>query len=631
VSCHDEGQLLAERPAVSVALVGSPNAGKTTLFNQLCGVRAKTANYPGVTVSRRESALRVGDRTLSLVDLPGTYSLTPVSPDEQVVLDSLHGDLEGVEPPDALLVVADATTLQRSLLLVADVLALGRPTALVLTMIDEVTARGGTLDLERLSLALGIPVMGIVGHRGVGLDAVRSSLEAPESWPRPVLTPPGSGAARAAWVDSVLTSSVSQLEVDRRTQRIDSVLLHPVLGTLVFLLAMLAVFQAVFTLAVPAMDALDSLFAGLAERVNDNIGGTFGSFLADGIVGGVGGVLVFLPQITLLFLLLALLEKVGYLARAAFLADRVMGRFGLEGRSFVAMLSAFACAIPGIMSTRTIPSERRRLATMMAAPLMTCSARLPVYTLLIAAFIPDEPLLGPLGAQGLTMFGLYLLGAVSGLVYAAILSATALRTPSVPVLMELPPYRMPTMRSVLLYVWDGAWAFVRKAGTIILATTAVLWILLNVPAVAPPEGMTDAEAASYQMEHSVAGRIGTAMEPVFAPLGFNWQINVAVISSLAAREVFVSTLAITTASESEDALPERLADLREPDGELVFTPPTVAAILVFFVYALQCFATLAVLRRESNSWKWPMFAFGSMFTIAYVMALLAHTIVAGVT
>lgn len=630
MSCHDEGQLLTERPAASVALVGSPNAGKTTLFNHLCGVRAKTANYPGVTVSRREARVHLEDHDLALVDLPGTYSLEPISPDEKVVLDSLHGRIEGVEAPDALLVVADATTLERSLLLVADVLALGKPTALVLTMIDEVAARGGALDLEALSRALGVPVVGVVGHRGVGLDDVRVLLASPETWPRPVLTPPEHGAERAAWVASIVASAVTTLQDDSRTRRIDAVLLHPVAGSIIFLATMLLVFQAVFTLAVPAMDALDSLFVWMAEQVSSAVPGQFGAFLADGIIGGVGGVLVFLPQIILLFLLLALLEKVGYLARAAFLADRVMGRFGLEGRSFVSMLSAFACAIPAIMSTRTIPSDRRRLATMMATPLMTCSARLPVYTLMIAAFIPADRTFGPFGAQGLTMLGLYLLGAVSGLVYAAILNVTALRAPAVPVLMELPPYRLPTLRSVALYVFDGAWAFIRKAGTIILATTAVLWVLLNVPSVTPPEGLSEAEAASYQMEHSVAGRIGTAMEPLFEPLGFNWQVNVAVISSLAAREVFVSTLAITTASESEEALPDRMHDLRDADGELVFTPPVVAAVLVFFVYALQCFATLAVLRRESNSWRWPALAFGSLFALAYAMAFVAHTIVAAV-
>jgi ferrous iron transport protein B len=631
VSCHDDGPLLSARAATTVAIIGSPNAGKTTLFNSLCGLRAKTANYPGVTVSRRERTLRLPDGDLTLVDLPGTYSLTPVSPDEEIVLEALEGHVEGVEPPDALMVVADATTLERSLLLVSEVLALGRPTALVLTMIDEVAARHGKIDMNRLSRALGVPVVGVIGHRGVGLDQVRALLADPAGWSRPVLAPPTSGAERSGWVASVLRTSVTAPQMDERTRRIDAVLLHPVAGAAIFLATMFAVFQAVFTLAAPAMDALDSLFASLAQDVDTAIGGTLGSFLGDGIVAGVGAVLVFLPQIVLLFLMLALLEKVGYLSRAALLADRVMGRFGLEGRSFVVMLSAFACAIPAIMATRTIPSERRRLATMMAAPLMTCSARLPVYTLMIAAFVPNRSVVGPIRAQGLTMFGLYLLGAVSGLVYAAVLNATALRAPTAPVMMELPPYRLPTPRSVLLYVWDGAWAFIRKAGTVILVVTALLWVLLNIPSVTPPAGLTEAQAASYQMEHSIAGRVGTAIEPVFAPLGFNWQINVAIIGSLAAREVFVSTLAVTTASESEDALPERLQQLTTADGEPVFTPPTVAAILIFFVYALQCLSTVVVLRRESNSRRWPALAFGSMFAFAYFAALVAHTLVAAVT
>lgn len=631
MSCHDDGSLLSERTSPMVALVGSPNAGKTTLFNSLCGLRAKTANYPGVTVSRREGKVHLADGDLTLVDLPGTYSLTPVSPDEEIVLEALEGRVDGVEPPDALMVVADATTLERSLLLVAEVLALGHPTALVLTMIDEVAARHGKIDMNRLSRALGIPVVGVVGHRGIGLDEVRALLADPASWGRPVLSPPTSGAERSGWVASILQSSVTAPQMDERTRRIDAVLLHPVAGAAIFLVTMFTVFQAVFTVAAPAMDALSSVFDSLAHDVDSAVGGTLGSFLGDGIVAGVGAVLVFLPQIALLFLMLALLEKVGYLPRAALLADRVTGRFGLEGRSFVVMLSAFACAIPAIMATRTIPSERRRLATMMAAPLMTCSARLPVYTLMIAAFVPNRTVIGPIGAQGLTMFGLYLLGAVSGLLYAAILNATALRAPTAPVMMELPPYRLPSPRSVLLYVWDGAWAFIRKAGTVILAVTALLWVLLNIPSVTPPAGLTDAQAASYQMEHSIAGQVGTAIEPVFAPLGFNWQINVAVIGSLGAREVFVSTLAVTTASESEDALPERLQKLTDADGHRVFTPPTVAAILIFFVYALQCMSTVVVLRRESNSRKWPAIAFGSMFGFAYLAALAAHTIVAAVT
>lgn len=631
MSCHEDGSLLTRVDGAVVAIVGSPNAGKTTLFNSLCGMRAKTANYPGVTVSRREGSMRLGEgATLTLVDLPGTYSLTPISPDEEVVLDALHGRVEGVRPPDAVVVVADATTLPRSLILISEVLALGLPTALVLTMVDEVHARHGSVDIERLSVALGVPVVGVVGHRGIGLDEVRTLLAEVSTWTEPLLPPPTSGPEHSGWIDSILARAITPPRADTRTRRIDAALLHPVVGVVVFFAAMFAMFQAVFTVAAPAMDALDSAFGSLATSIERAVGGTFGSFLGGGIVGGVGAVLVFLPQIVLLFLILALLEKVGYLARAAFLADRVMGRFGLEGRSFVVMLSAFACAIPAIMATRTIPSERRRLATMMAAPLMTCSARLPVYTLMISAFVPNRSVLGPIRAQGLTMFGLYLLGALSGLAYAAVLNATALRAPTAPVSMELPPYRLPTARSVALHVWDGAWAFIRKAGTVILVSTAVLWVLANFPSIDPPRGSSPAEASAFQLEHSIAGRFGRAIEPVFEPLGFDWRVDIALVSSIAAREVFVSSLAVTTETGNEAALPERLRSIRDSSGRRVFTAPTVAAILVFFVYALQCLSTVAVLARESNSRKWPAVALVSMLGLAYVAALIAHTVVSSI-
>jgi ferrous iron transport protein B len=614
-----------------IALVGSPNAGKTSIFNALAKARAKTANYPGVTVHRREASIELDGESVMLVDLPGTYGLDPISPDEAVVADTLHGRVDGVAPPDSLVVVTDATSLERSLFLVAELLELDIPTCVVLTMIDEVAARHGNIDLERLEAALGVPVIGVVGHKGLGIDGLRTLLTDPGAWPRPVIAPPTDEAARTAWVDSIVATAVSPLEADQRTQRIDRVLLHPVLGVAVFVAVMLAFFQSIFTLATPLVDWLDGGVAAFADTVRGWIGGWIGDLVADGVIGGVGAVLVFLPQITLLFLIIGLLERVGYLARAALLADRVMGRFGLEGRSFVAMLSSFACAVPGIMSTRTIPNERNRLATMMAAPLMTCSARLPVFTLLISAFVADRGVFGPIRSQGLTLFGLYVLGGVSGLVYSAVLSRVALRGPSAPFMMELPPYRRPTAAAVLLHVWEAAWSFVRKAGTVILVTTIGLWVLLNVPATTAPEGMDEAEAASYEMEHSVAGTIGKAMEPVFEPLGFEWQTNVAVLGSLAAREVFVSTLSITTAAESEDALPERLQTIERADGSQVFDPPTVGALLVFFVYALQCFSTVAVLRRESNSWKWPLAAMGSMFALAYVAALVAHTAITVVT
>lgn len=621
------GRSLAPSDTLQIAIVGSPNAGKTSLFNALTGIRAKTANYPGVTVHRREAAVQVRDRHLTLVDLPGTYGLDPISPDEAVVAAALHGRIEGVARPDALVMVADATSLDRSLFLLAEFLDIGLPTCLVLTMIDEVAARHGAIDLDRLSAALGIPVVGVVGHKGIGLDAVRSLVIDPAGWDRPIIAAPSNLPERAAWVDSIVASVVSPLERDQRSRRIDAVLLHPVFGPLVFATVMLLFFQSIFTLATPVVDTLDNVVGSFADWSRSTLGGTLGDLVADGVIGGVGSVLVFLPQITLLFFIIGLLERVGYLARAALLADRVMGRFGLEGRSFVAMLSSFACAVPGIMSTRTIPNERHRLATMMAAPLMTCSARLPVFTLLIAAFVPDQSVLGPIRSQGLTLFGLYVLGAVSGLLYSLVLSRTMLGGPSAPFMMELPPYRRPSLRAVLLHVWDGAWSFIRKAGTIILVTTIGLWVLLNVPSSTPPAGLNEAQAASYEMENSIAGNIGKAMEPVFAPLGFEWRTNVAILGSLAAREVFVSTLSITTAAESEDALPDRLEALEHPDGTKVYDAATVGALLVFFVYALQCLSTVAVLRRESNSWKWPMLALGSMFALAYVAALGTHTII----
>lgn len=617
--------------ALHVALVGSPNAGKTTLFNSLTGMHAKTANYPGVTVTRREAIAMFGDLEVMVVDLPGTYGLAAISPDEQIVADSLEGVIEGVARPDALVMVADASTLERSLLFVAELLRLGLPACLVVTMIDEVAARGGSIDVERLGLAIGIPVVGVIGHRGVGLDSVRALLADPVSWQRPVMAPPEGAAARSAWVASVLAVAYRPPGADRRTRRIDAVLLHPVLGVVVFALVMLAFFQAIFTLAAPAADALDSLFGWLGDGVRDRVPGWLGEMLADGAIAGVGGVLVFLPQIILLFLILTLLEKVGYLSRAAFLADRLMGRFGMEGRSFVAMLSSFACAIPGILSARTIPSERRRIATMMAAPLMTCSARLPVFTLLISGFVPDRSVLGPIRSQGLVLLGLYVLGAVSGLLYAGVLSATALSGPAAPVVMELPPYRRPTLPAVLRQTWEGAWSFVRKAGSIILGSSLVLWVLLNVPGSTPPTGLTESQRAGHRLEHSAAGSVGKAMEPIFAPLGFEWRTNVALIGSLAAREVFVTTLALTTGNEDDSSLPDRLHELRNDDGTQVYDAATVAALLVFFVYALQCMSTVAVLRRETNSWRWPVIAFTSMFVLAYVGALVARVVVHVVT
>ncbi len=625
------GSLALAGDVAHIALVGSPNAGKTTLFNALTGLHARTANYPGVTVSRREGVVELDRGRIVLVDLPGTYSLHPVSPDEEVVVDALRGSMAGVQAPDGIVAVVDATTLERSLLFVGEVLRLGLPTVVVLTMLDEVAARGGSVDLDRLGSALGVPVLGVVGHRGVGVQRLRELLDEHGTWPRPLFPPPDDPAQRAGWVDSVHAASTVPPGPDRRTTRIDAVLLHPLWGTLVFVTVMLAFFQTIFAVATPIADALDSLTGSIANRVADLVPGKLGELLAEGVVGGVGGVVVFVPQITLLFLILALLEKVGYLPRAAFLADRVMGRFGLEGRSFVSMLSSFACAVPGILSTRTIPSERRRIATMLAAPLMTCSARLPVFTLLISAFVPDRAVLGPLRAQGLVLFGLYALGAVSGLLYAAAVNVFAISGAAAPVVMELPPYRRPTAKAVAIATWQGTSSFLRKAGTIILASSIVLWLALHLPTTSTDPSLDDARRTELELEHSAAGRLGKAMVPVFEPLGFEWRTNVAIVGSLAAREVFVSTLAMTTASGSEERLTDRLQELRRPDGTRVYDGPTVAALLVFFVFALQCISTIAVLRRETSSWRYPALAFGSMLAMAWVGGLIARTVVGALT
>ncbi len=612
--------------ALRLGLVGSPNSGKTTLFNALTGLRARVGNYPGVTVERREGELRLGDRRAVVIDLPGTYSLDPVSPDAEIVGRVLDGEL--TEAPDAVVMVADACSLERSLLVLAQILRRNLPCCLVLTMMDELQARGGRLDLPRLERALGVPVRPVVGHRGLGMAEVRALLERPEAWSRPPVPPPRSAAERAGWADSILAHVLQQRPArNELTDRLDRVILHPVAGTLLFAFVMVTFFQLIFAWAQPAMDAIDAGIGATAGALRAALpAGLVTDFLADGVVAGVGAVVIFLPQIVLLFALLYLLEDVGYMARAAFVVDRVMGRIGLEGRSFVSLLSSYACAIPGIMATRTIPSPRNRLVTILVAPLMTCSARLPVYALLIGAFVPATTVWGPVGLQGLVLLGLYLLGALAALLVAAVLKRTVLRGESLPFYMELPSYRWPPLRLVVSQVWGSASAFLRRAGTIILAASIVLWALLNSPAVDPPEDLPAAEQARHALENSLAGRAGHAIEPLIAPLGFDWKIGVGLLASLAAREVIVSTLAqIYAAADEETSLRAAVrADVDPRTGEPVFTPATVAALLVFFVFALQCMSTLAIMRRETGSWRWPVFAFSYLLALAYGASFVTY-------
>ena len=631
------------------AVVGSPNSGKTTLFNGLTGLHAKTGNYPGVTVARYEGRIRLGEQETAVVeDLPGTYSLDPISPDEQIVVDVLDTDHHNqrVDVPDAMLVTLNATTLRRSLGLLAQLLQTGLPVCVVLTFTDDLARRNGTLDVPALTRALGVPVVTVVaGHRD-GLADLRHVMARSDSWTTPVVPPPTEPAEVTAWVDSVLESSNYQLpHIDKRTHKIDSVVLHPVLGTVIFLLTMFVFFQTIFTVAAPLQDYVETFFGWLGGMVAEHVRvGWLSAFLSQAMVGGVGSVLVFVPQIALLFLLIALLEGSGYLARAAFLMDRVMARAGLEGRAFVALLSSFACAIPGIMATRSLPSARDRLATMMGAPLMTCSARLPVYILLVSLLLPSDARFGWFNARGVVMFALYFFGAVSAMIVAAVFKKfTSRGGPVLPFYMEMPPYQVPRLKSVAAEVWTASSAFLRKVTSIILITTAVLWVLLNLPlrndaemAAAGVDTTNEAAVSAYVIDHSYAASVGKAVEPVFEPLGFDWRINIGILSSLAAREVFVATLGQVAAAANPEEPAAALREMRVQDGpgnpgqagRVLFDAPTIAALLVFFMYALQCMSTVAVLRRESGSWKWPLLAFSYMFALAWLLALAARTVVA---
>lgn len=633
-SCHtDGGSAVAVAGHRRIALIGSPNAGKTSVFNQLTGLRAKTGNYPGVTVGRSVGTTKVNGVPISVEDLPGTYSLDAISPDEQVVTDLLAGEFQEIGRPDAILLVADVTTLRRSITLVAQVLRLDLPCLLVLTMADELAARGGRIDTAALSAALGIPVSVVFAHRGSGIAGLRAQLGSFDQWPRPPLLPPADQDAAEAWGRSVLDAAdYVAPQPDRRTSRIDRLILHPVWGTLIFFTVMFAFFQVVFTVAAPLRDWIGEGLGWLGGRVADHLGNTaLGGLLGQGVIGGVGTVLQFIPQIVLLFLLIALLENIGYMSRAAFLMDRVMATTGLEGRAFVAMLSSFACAIPGIMATRTLPSSRDRIATILTAPLMTCSARLPVYTLLVGLLVAPQMRWWGLSAQGIAMFLLYLGGGTSALIAAWLFKSTILRSDLLPFTMELPPYRFPAPPAVLAAIWGAAKIFLRKAGTIILAVSLVLWALLNLPTRgAETANMSKTAATAYVMDHSYAADVGKAIEPVFRPLGFDWRTDVALVGSLSAREVFVSALGQISAAADPERPTEALTAMTDDHGHKVFTAPTVIALLAYFMFALQCMSTIAVMRRETNSWRWPALAFSYMFVLAWVMAFVARSIAVGV-
>ena len=667
--------------APRIALAGAPNAGKTSIYNALTGLHAKTGNYPGVTVQRSLGTCKIGNTTLTIEDLPGAYSLDPISPDEQVVRDVLTDASETVSVPDALVVVIDATTLRRGMNFVAEALALDLPTCLVVTMTDELSRRTGRLNVAALGHALGIPAVRVIGHRGIGMPDLRAQLAQVATWQRTPLPPPTDPDEITSWADSVLAAAdYLPPESDQITSAIDKVLLRPIPGTIVFFTIMFLFFQAIFTWAEPFKGAIEDAFGALGALVHSWLDAShplIAGLLGDGLIGGVGSVLTFIPQIIIMFLIIAVLEGVGYMSRAAFLMDKVMSIAGLEGRAFVALLSSLACAIPGIMATRTLPSTKDRVATMLAAPLMTCSARLPVYVIMISLTVDGDAKVGPFGTRGVVMFALYLLGAVSAMAAAWVVKQLTDRGGVLlPFYMEMPPYRMPRLRTVLIMVWDACKGFLKKAGTIITLTTIILWVLLNVPmrsdaqfeafcasntqcaaisaAVENPSSSTvknddgevvtdpeeldkllEAQKTSYTMDNSWAAKGGKVVQPVFEPLGFDWRINVATLSSLAARETFVATLGQIAAAEDPEEPTTHLATmtyqqdtLTNKAGDKLFNPATVVAILVFFVYALQCMATAGAMRRETGSWKWPIIAFVYMFVTAWVMAAITHAFVA---
>ncbi len=711
----------AERNRATIAVVGNPNVGKSTVFNALTGLRQKIANYPGVTVERRLGILSLDHGEVHLVDLPGMYSLSAQSPDEMVAMDVLLGRIPDLGTPDAVLIVADASNLRRNLFLVSQILELGLPVLVALNMMDVARSRGIALNVNTLEHELQCAVMPMVASRSEGIEALRSALERHPRAPRLMLMPAVKEAAdrladefrplgraivphdieralvdegglvlerlrtvaggskvverlsevRAAlgfateslaaadarcryeWINRILAQAETRSDRLRGwSDRIDRLVSHPLLGTALFFGVMALVFQAVFSWATPMVDGIDALTRHLGEFVSRQLPeGALASLIVDGMIAGVGSVVVFLPQILILSVFIILLEDTGYMARAAFLMDRLMRFCGLSGQSFIPMLSSFACAVPGIMATRVIADPRDRLATILAAPFMTCSARLPVYTLLISAFVPDKSLAyGLLSLQGLVLLGLYLIGILGGVGTALLLKRTILKGPTPAFLMELPPYRWPRLRSVVLRLVDRMRVFLVRAGGIIFTVAVIVWALSYFPhpsaihhsherqrleAAAKLDGdaltrerreIDNRESAAF-LEQSALGRIGKTVEPLFSPLGWDWKVAAAVIASFPAREVVIAVLGTIYAVGSDvdpadNSLSSRLQNASWPDGRKVFSFSMALGLMLFYAFCLQCTATVAIIKRETNSWRWAGFAWVYMTTIGYLSAFM---------
>ncbi|KRG70973.1 ferrous iron transport protein B [Pseudoxanthomonas dokdonensis] len=611
----------AEAIPLRLALVGNPNCGKTALFNQLTGSRQKVANYAGVTVERKEGRLRTpAGRSFALLDLPGAYSLHAASLDEAITRDFCRGFLPGEAAPDLLVCVVDATNLRLHLRFALEVRQLGKPMIVAVNMADVARRRGITIDLQALARELGVPVVETVAVQRHGARALLEQIDATFNGH---LHPPTVTLDHHADLHQE-TRRLLELSVSmpRRTARVDDALdrwlLHPVLGLLALVVVMFLIFQAVFAWATPVMDWIEGITGSLGEAVAASLpAGPLNSLLVDGIIAGLGGVIVFLPQILILFAFILALEESGYLPRAAFLLDRTMASAGLSGRSFIPLLSSFACAVPGIMATRSIQDPRDRLATILVAPLMTCSARLPVYTLLIAAFIPQKQVWGVFNQQGLVLFGLYVAGIVSALLVSWVMKKWRRDKTEHPLLMELPSYRVPHPRDLLIGLWERAAIFLKRVGGIILALTILLWVLSSFPA--PPAG-----AVGPAIDYSFAGRIGHAMTTVFAPLGFNWQICIALIPGMAAREVAVSSLATVYAlsAANDDLAAQALQPLISHGWSLA----TALSLLVWFIYAPMCISTLATIKRETNSWRTMAWSTFYLFALAYLASLVTYQV-----
>lgn len=601
------------------ALVGNPNCGKTALFNRLTGSRQKVANYAGVTVERKEGRARLpSGRELAILDLPGAYSLQAASLDEAVTRDLLRGFYPGEPPPDLLLCVVDATNLRLHLRFVLELRSLGKPMLVVLNLVDAAERRGIAIDIARLSAELGVPVVPTVAVQRGGADTLLAAIDAGEARlpPAAAATALPDAEALHAEVHRLLDSAVRTPPAGLTTEdRLDRIALHPVFGFVLLAAVMFLMFQAVYAWAEPLMGGIESATAWLGSTVAAWMpAGPLKSLVVDGLIAGLGGVVVFLPQILILFLFILALEESGYLPRAAFLLDRVMAGVGLSGRSFIPLLSSFACAVPGIMATRSIQDPRDRLATILVAPLMTCSARLPVYALLIGAFIPQRDVLGVFNLQGLVLFALYATGILSALAVSWVMKRWRRDTREHPLLLELPAYRWPNPRDVAIGLYERAAIFLKRVGGILLALTVLLWFLASYPT--PPDGATGAA-----IDHSFAGMIGHAIVPLFAPLGFTWQICIALIPAMAAREVAVSALATVYAiSAVSDDQAGALAPLIANDWSLA----TAIALLVWFIYAPQCISTLATIKRETNSWRQTGIATAYLFALAYGATFIAY-------